>query len=241
MQAVLMAGGKGTRLRPFTAVLPKPLVPIGDFSILEIVLRQLKHYGFREIIISVGHKAELIMAVVGDGGRFGLKVRYYQEEKPLGTVGALARMEDLDDNFLVMNGDICTNLDFMSLYSDHLRHRAPATIGSYRRHERIELGVLELDNEKTNIIGFREKPSFDFWVSMGVNAFHKSILDLIPADEYFGFDDLMHGMLENRFKIRIFPFDGLWLDIGRPDDYEQILKEFDNNRLAYLPDEIEPQ
>lgn len=116
MQAVLMAGGKGTRLRPFTAVLPKPLVPIGDLSILEIVLRQLKHYGFKEIIISVGHKAELIMAVVGEGHRFGLKVRYYLEDKPLGTVGALARMENLDDNFLVMNGDICTDLNFMSLF-----------------------------------------------------------------------------------------------------------------------------
>jgi NDP-sugar pyrophosphorylase family protein len=236
MQAILMAGGKGSRLRPFTAILPKPLVPIGEISILEMVLRQLQYYGFRKIIITVGHKAELIMAVVGDGGRFGLDISYHYEEKPLGTMGALAYLDGLEDNFLVMNGDICTNMDFSKFYNDHIRGGAKATIGTYARCEKMELGVLTVDETGQKIVGFKEKPTYDFLVSMGVNALNKSIVELIPKGELFGFDDLMNKMLEKKIDVRSYQFDGLWHDIGMPEDYERMLQDFKGDPAAYLPE-----
>ena len=235
MQAILMAGGKGTRLRPFTTVLPKPLVPIGEISILEMVLRQLRHNGFEKIIIAVGYKAELIMAVIGNGNRLGLDITYHRENKPLGTFGALAYIENLDENFLVMNGDICTNLNFKDFYDNHLKSGATATISTYSRHERIELGVLTVDEKNQAVKSFQEKPSYVFSVSMGVNAFKRSIVDIIPKGEFFGFDDLMHKMLEKNIDVRAYLFDGLWNDIGRLDDYEIMLQQFKDNPTAYLP------
>lgn len=232
-----MAGGKGRRLRPITAVLPKPLVPIGEISVLEMVLRQLRFYGFDQVILCVGHKAELVMAVVGDGRRYGLDIRFYTEERPLGTVGALAHLRGLEDNFLVMNGDICTDLDFGSLLEWHRSHGCQASVSAYSRREKLELGVLELDSDQERLVGFREKPDFEFWVAMGVNAFSREALDLIPHGEVFGFDGLMAAMLASRREIRVFPYDGFWLDIGRPDDYERILDEFPRRRAALLPDE----
>ncbi len=235
MQAVLMAGGLGTRLRPLTAVLPKPLVPIGDISIMELVLRQLRAAGFESVIISVGYKAELIMAVVGDGTQFGLKVRYHKENQPLGTVGALALIEDLADSFLVMNGDICTNLNFAEIYRDHIASSAAVTVGTFPRREKIELGVLELNSSNDRIVGFREKPTYDFHVAMGVNVFSRRVLDLIPKGEFFGFDMLMHAMLREGVAMRPYVFDGLWLDIGRPDDYNRMVEDYAANPRAYLP------
>ena len=235
MQAVLMAGGKGTRLRPFTNILPKPLVPIGEISIIEMVLRQLHYYGFRKIIICVGHKAELIMAVLGNGGKLGLDIIYHKEDKPLGTIGAISHIEELEDNFLVMNGDICTSLNFRKFYDIHLKNNAVATICAYVRQEKIELGVLEIDESEGKIIGFKEKPTYNYLVSMGVNAFHKTIIDLIPKGEFFGFDDMMHKLLMKKIDIKYYKFDGLWYDIGRLDDYEIMLQDFSLNPDAYLP------
>lgn len=237
MQAVLMAGGKGTRLNAITRVLPKPLVPIGDISILELVLRQLSHYGFDDIVICVGYQAQLIMALVGDGERFGLKVRYHIEDQPLGTVGALPSVDGLDDSFLVMNGDICTNLDFRDFFETHVDAGRAASIASYHRREKIELGVLELDADHTAITGFTEKPTYGFWVSMGVNAFRRDIVDLIPRNEYFGFDSLVQKMLADDVDVAAYPFEGLWLDIGRPDDYLLMQEQFAERRAEYLPDE----
>jgi len=217
-----MAGGKGTRLRPFTHVLPKPLVPIGERSILERVLEQLATCGFTEVVIAVGYKRELIMAVIGDGSRYGLSVRYHTEEKPLGTIGALAGIEGLADNFLVMNGDICTDLHFGEFLEDHVASGARASVGTYARRETIELGVLTLDDGAERIVGFQEKPTYDFHVSIGVNAFQRSILELVPSDAFFGFDDLMHRMLNEGVSIRSHRVEGLWQDIGRLDDYERM-------------------
>lgn len=227
-------------MRPITAVLPKPLVPIGEISILEMVLRQLRWYGFDNVILCVGYRAELVMAVVGDGQRFGLNIRYHVEEKPLGTIGALSHLEGLEDNFLVMNGDICTDMDFGSMLRWHRSHGAPATVSAYRRREKLELGVLDLDEGEDRLVGFREKPSFDFWVAMGVNAFDARILELIPGGELFGFDHLMAAMLAKSWDTRVFTYDGYWLDIGRPDDYERVLDEFPRRRDALLPDALLP-
>ena len=236
MQAVLMAGGKGTRLRPYTAVLPKPRVPIGETSIIEMVLRQLHFHGFERITISVGYKAELIMAVVGDGKRFGMEVEYHKEDAPRGTAGALAEIEGLEENFLVMNGDICTNMNFKEIYDDHVASSAQATIGTYRRREKIELGVLELDETGSFLAGFREKPEYDFSVAMGVNALNRSVVNLIPQGAYFGFDMLLLKMLEQKIRVRCHRFSGRWLDGGRPDDYDRMCVEFQENPGVYLPD-----
>jgi len=241
MQAVLMAGGEGRRLRPITAVLPKPLVPVGDFSILEIVLRQLSWYGFEEVVLCVGYRAELIMAVVGKGQRYGLEVRYNHEKQPLGTLGALASVEGLADDFLVLNGDVCTDLDFGSFLRSHVEQKALASVSAYPRCEKVELGVLELDPAHERLVGFKEKPSFDFWVAMGVNAFSRGILEMIPSGKSFGFDGLMTEMLSTDEPVRVVPYEGFWLDIGRPDDYERIQDEFSRRRAALLPDETAPE
>ena len=237
MQAILMAGGKGTRLRPFTNILPKALVPIGEISILEMVLQQLHRNGFKKIIIAVGHKAELIMAVIGNGNRFGLDIKYHYEDKPLGTIGALADLDDLEDNFLVMNGDICTNMSFRAFYQAHVESGAVGTVGTYRRFEKIELGILTPDEKNWKIVGFQEKPTYEFLVAMGVNAFNRSILKFIPKGKFFGFDDLMNKIVEENIDVRAFLFDGVWHDIGRVDDYEKMLKEFKVTPNIYLPDE----
>lgn len=235
MQAVLMVGGKGMRLRPFTYILPKPLVPVGESSILELVLRQLRFFGIDEAILSVGHKAELIMAVVGDGKRFGMKISYHQEATPQGTIGALSAIEGLDENFLVMNGDICTNLDYSALFNAHVESGALATISTYRRLEKIELGVLSLAEGTDRIVGFAEKPVHNLLVSMGVNAFHHSVLDFIPRDTYFGFDHLMAALLKAGADVRSRLFEGTWHDIGRPDDYQRMLEDFEARPSHYLP------
>lgn len=236
MQAVLMAGGKGTRLRPYTAVLPKPLVPIGETSIIEMVLRQLRLCGFERIKISVGYKAELIMAVVGNGKRFNMEVEYHKEDAPRGTAGALAEIEGLEENFLVMNGDICTNMNFKELYDDHVASGVQATVGTFRRREKVELGVLELDESGRFVDGFKEKPEYDFSVAMGVNALNRSVVNLVPQGEFFGFDMLLLKLLELKIPVRSYHFSGRWLDVGRPDDYDRMCVEFQENPGVYLPD-----
>jgi NDP-sugar pyrophosphorylase family protein len=235
MQAVIMAGGKGTRLRPFTNILPKPLVPIGEKSIIEIVLNQLERDGFDKVKIVVGYKSALIRAVVGGGDKFGLDISYYQEDEPMGTVGALSMIGDLDDDFLVMNGDICTDLNFKYLFDTHKSMDVDATVGAYARDERIELGVIETDHNNL-ITRFTEKPVKSVLVSMGVYALSKSALRLIPQNQYFGFDQLIKSMLVNSPKFRAFAFvySGIWYDIGRFDDYERMLQAFGGDPEKYL-------
>jgi len=145
-------------------------------------------------------------------------------------------MKDLEDNFLVMNGDICTTLNFKDLYDAHLQSGAIATIGTYRRMEKIDLGVLEVDHTGKHVVAFREKPVYDFLVSMGVNAFSRKIIKLIPKGEFFGFDSLMLKMLDKQLRIQSYRFSGFWMDIGRPDDYDKFCDEFAKNRSTYLPD-----
>ena len=231
--AIIMAGGKGTRLAPYTTVLPKPLMPIEDQPILEVVIRQLRHFGFERVTISVGHLAELIMAFFGDGRRFGVEIDYAIEDTPQGTVGALRHMELPDAPFLVMNGDILTDLDYEALYEEHLAHDALLTIAGFRKHVDISLGVLDYGGDQV-LTGFREKPRMFFDVSMGIYIMSPEILSVFPADGPYGFDGLVKDLMEARKPPRIFPFEGMWLDIGRREDYEGAAETFRVHRSRFV-------
>jgi NDP-sugar pyrophosphorylase family protein len=235
MRAVIMAGGKGARLRPFTTVIPKPLVPIGDMAIMEVVVRQLAHSGFDHITVAVSHLAHLIIAYFGDGSRWGLKIDYSFENKPLSTIGPLKLIEDLPDHFLVMNGDVLTDLDFGAVYRHHVEHGNLGTVTTFERDVEIDFGVIRYDAGENHIAGFMEKPVEHFNVCMGVNVFAKGMLDFVPDDVAFGFDDLLLKLIAESERICAYPYKGYWLDIGRPDDYDRANGEFDGLRDRLLP------
>jgi NDP-sugar pyrophosphorylase family protein len=234
-QAVILAGGKGTRLRPFTATLPKPLVPVGDYPIIEIVLRQLKHFGFTDIIISTGHLAELIQAYCGDGRRWGVKIRYVREDKPLSTAGALKLIRGLAPRFLTINGDLLTTLDFGKVYEYHRDVRADAVLAVCERRWKIDFGVIDLDADD-GLRGFTEKPSIPYLVSMGVNVFDRAVLRHIKPGEALGIPELMLRIKAAGGVVRGFRNKAEWLDIGRPDDYEAVQELFatPRGRARYL-------
>lgn len=225
--AVILAGGKGTRLRPYTTTIPKPLVPVGERPILEVVLCQLQEAGVRRVSLAVSHMAELIMAFFGDGSKLGLTIEYAVEAEPRGTVGPLAHIGGLPDDFIVMNGDVLTDLDYASLFADHVATNSKLTIATYRRRQTMDFGVLDLDREARRIVGFREKPVDLLDVSMGVYVFNRALIERIPRDRPYGLDDLVLSMLADGTPIHAHPFEGYWLDLGRPDDYDRANREFE--------------
>ena len=231
MKAIILAGGKGTRLKPYTTVIPKPLVPVGETAIIEILIKQLKQAGVEEIELCLGHFAEIIMAFLGDGSKFGLKITYSLEASPLGTVAPIKLLNDLPENFLVMNGDLLTNLNFKELMDAHMKNKSLLTVSTYQRTTRVDFGVIETEPGTDKVIGFREKPEYNFEVSMGVYAMNKKILDLIPVNQHFGFDNLMLTLLEKKQKISIYRFNGYWLDIGRPEDYEKANRDVEKMNI----------
>ncbi len=234
-RAVILAGGKGTRLRPYTVVLPKPLMPIGEYPILEVIVRQLASAGFDRITIAVNHQAELIKAFFGDGNKWGIIIDYSMEDKPLNTMGPLKLISDLPENFLVMNGDILTDLDYASFYDSHVVSGAVFTISSHKRIQKIDYGVLDT-NSAGQLTGFREKPKNEYQVSMGVYMLNSAALNDIPTGEPFGFDDLMLHFINNKTMVNVALFDGYWLDIGRPDDYAQAIEEFAEMKSKFIAD-----
>lgn len=229
MKAVILAGGKGTRLKPYTSVIPKPLVPVGERAILEILVTRLKKAGVDEIYICLNHFAEIIMAFFGDGSRFGLKINYSIEHEPLGTVAPIKLIRDLPDHFLVMNGDLLTDLNFSDLFQYHLDGNSLLTVSTFVRNMKIDFGVIDVDEKSMLTKGFREKPEYTFSVSMGVYVMNRKVLDFVPDSTSFGFDDLMLTLLKKNEPARIYPYHGYWLDIGRPDDYEKA-----NEDIEYL-------
>lgn len=236
MKAVILAGGKGRRLSPYTVVLPKPLMPLGDRPVLEILIRQLRHYGLTDMVIAVGHLAELIEAYFGDGSKFGVEIVYSREDEPLGTAGPLGLIEGLDGPFLVMNGDLVTNLDYRVLAAHHAQTKAACTIAMYRRQLQVSLGVMEV-NEAGRLLDYIEKPTYDYRVSMGVYVFDPTVLHHIPPGEHLDFPDLVMKLLRADEKVMGYPFDGYWLDIGRHEDYAQAMEDFDRMRGQLVFDE----
>ena len=232
-RAVILAGGKGTRLRPYTVVLPKPLMPVGDYSILEIIIRQLAQYGVTDITLAVNHQAELLRSYFGDGSRWNVKIEHSLEESPLGTMGPLRLIPDLPENFIVMNGDVLSDLDFGRLVDDHVASGALFTISSKIREQVVDYGVLEI-NGKRELAGFSEKPKLTYEVSMGVYVVNRKVVDLIPADRPYGFDNLMLDLIAAKKKVNVRRHEGYWLDIGRPDDYMQAIDEFPGMKSRLL-------
>lgn len=237
-RVVILAGGKGTRLRPYTTVFPKPLMPISDMPILEVLLRQLKQAGFRKITLSVNHLAELLRTFFGDGSKLGLEISYCMEDKPLGTAGSLSLVENVSENFLVMNGDLLTTIDFAKMVDFHVQSQSLATIGVFPRNVHIDFGVLDIDSAGY-LKDYVEKPDYPFLVSMGINAFHKSVLQYIPHGEYLDIPTLIMNMKKGGEKILTFKDDCEWLDIGRPDDYERAIELFQLDKEKYLIDDGE--
>jgi NDP-sugar pyrophosphorylase family protein len=236
-RAIILAGGAGMRLRPYTTVLPKPLMPVGDRPVLDVVIRQLAHYEFDRVTIVTGHLAELIEAFFGDGGRYGVPIDYFREDEPLGTVGALALIDALNEPFLVMNGDILTTIDYRALLGGHVSNDAVATIATTQRDVEISLGVLKFgdDGDPSRLTGYDEKPKMHYEASMGVYCFSPAVIRHIEAGERLDFPDLILRLIAAGEIVRAERSTEYWLDIGRHEDYERAAEEFEEIRDRLLP------
>jgi len=233
MKGVVLAGGKGTRLAPYSTVLPKPLMPIGDMPILDVVLRQLTLHGFTEITVAVGHLAELVMAYCGDGSKYGVRLTYSRESSPLGTAGPISMIPDLNDRFLVMNGDLLTTLNYTDMWAYHVRQGAIATVAVASRDVRIDLGVIET-NSAGLVTKYIEKPTFQYLVSTGIYAFERRVLDHIPSGRRLDLPELVERLLNAGEEVATYRHQGYWLDIGRRDDYEEAVRKFEQNREEFF-------
>ncbi len=231
----LLAGGRGRRLQPYTTVLPKPLIPICDVPISEVLLHQLRQAGFRRVIMAVNHHEALLRSYFGDGSSFGIDITYSREDQSLGTVGPLHLVADrLPQDFLVLNSDLLTDLDFRAFFEKHLTRPSPLTIATHRRTLHVGDGVIDTD-PAGRVNGFREKPQFDFWVSAGIYAMRRSILEFIPPSRPFGMDELVHVLLRADVPIQTHRHQGEWYDIGSHQDLERATTAFSERRTRFLP------
>jgi NDP-sugar pyrophosphorylase family protein len=233
LQAVVLAGGKGSRLRPYTAVLPKPLMPIGDYPILEVVIRQLKKFGFRTIILAVGHHSELFNAFFGNGEKWGVDIQYSFEDKPLGTAAPLRRISNLDETFLMMNGDILTDLRLDDLMEFHKAQGAMMTIAMHKRAVEIDYGTLEC-NDQGILLDYKEKPLLNYNVSMGIYILSRKVVSFIPEEGPFDFPDLVTALIKDSKKVVCYSKESYWLDIGRPNDYQIAIDDFEKMKEEFL-------
>lgn len=263
MKAVVLAGGKGTRLLPYTRIFPKPLIPIGEMPILEILIHQMRRAGIRDVVLAVGHLSELMRAFFQDGRQFGVNISYCYEDQPLGTAGPLANVEGLDETFLVTNGDVLTTLPLDELIAAHRRSGAAATIAMHERQVKIDLGVIQLQGGRRRedfqqagqlladcppggpdgdgclhrVVDYIEKPSYHYLVSMGIYVFEPRVLRYIPKGQRLDFPDLVKALLAAGETVNGYRFAGYWQDLGRPDDYEQAVADFERMRGEFLPEE----
>ena len=217
--AVILAGGKGKRLKPYTLIMPKPLMPLDDKPILEILIRKLSKHGFKKIYIAANYRADIIKAFFGNGKKFGVEIVYSVEKKELGTAAPITLLKKLPANFLVINGDILTDLNFQHFYKRHIKKKSFLTIGITKRKQLIDYGITEINDQK--IFNFKEKPTYEFYVSMGIYILNKKILKIIPKNKKFGFNNLIKKMLQTKIPVNYYLNKKYWLDIGRPDDYDK--------------------
>jgi len=234
MKAIILAGGKGTRLAPYTTVFPKPLMPIDGMPILEVIVRQLAHFRIKEMVFAVSQQSEpLLSAYFRNGSQYGADIRYSKEEKPLGTAGPLSIIPNLPETFIVMNGDILTTLNYQRLIQYHHQHKGIVTIAMSQKKVQLELGVMEF-NRAHRLTRYIEKPTLSYSVSMGIYVFEKKVLEWIPSQKYLDFPELIQKLIKGRGKVVCYPSDDFWLDIGRHEDYEEAQKKFQEMRKKLL-------
>lgn len=233
LRAVVLAGGKGTRLQPFTINFPKPLVPLGDKPVIEVLIERLIRFGVTDITLTVGHLAELVKAYFHHRHDLTARIalRYADEDQPTGTAGSLASVPGLDQTFLVMNGDLLTDIDFDALVRFHRQQGDMLTIATHCRRVKIDLGVLEFDAHH-RIQKYIEKPEWDYHVSMGIYVYEPEVLKYIEPGRYLDFPSLVQRLLARGERVCAFPTDCLWLDIGRPDDYAKAQELYTKSQEA---------
>jgi NDP-mannose synthase len=232
MMAVILAGGKGTRLKPFTMSIPKPLLPIGDVPILEVVLAQLARAGVSRVVLTLGHLPHLFSAAIGEGERFGLRIEYCREDEPLGTAGSLLLVREPEEHMLVMNGDLLTTLDYCALMRAHREARAEATISVRRRVTHVDYGVIQTTQDG-DLDQYIEKPNIPYLVSMGVNVVSQESLRHIPPSRKFDMPDLMLAVKNSGGRVFCFESECYWQDIGRFDDYKQASEDYVNDPARF--------
>jgi len=232
MRAVILAGGKGTRLMPHTERVPKPLVEIGENqTILGVLLTQLASQGFTHITLAVNHLADMIAEYAGDGSKWGVKIDYSRETEPLHTIGPLTLIPDLPDDFLVINGDTLADINYGDFLREHIARKDPVTIAINKREMRHEFGVVEFDTN-SKLTAFKEKPLHTVYVSIGVNCISRSVIEQIPPGSRYGFDDLLCDSLAHKHQVHVYEHTGFWLDIGRPADYMYVVENYDEIRTV---------
>lgn len=240
MQAVVLAGGRGTRLHPFTVSFPKPLVPIGDRPVLEVLLTGLRSDGVDRLVLAVGHLAPLIESYFQDGSRWGVRIEYHREDQPLGTAGPLGTIPDLDPEFLVVNGDLLTDLSFQALVRHHQSTGAAVTVARHQVDHQVSLGVLEVD-EEGRLVGYREKPVIRYWVSMGAYVFRREVVrEFVPPGQRLDLPDLLQQVVAAGRPVQTYAHPGTWMDIGRPEDYAAAQDLFQRNPDLFLRPPREP-
>ena len=237
MKAVILAGGRGTRLKPYTTIFPKPLVPIGEYPVVEILLRQLIAQGITDVTLTVGYLAELLQAYFLQRPSLTmlLNLSYVNEVEPTGTAGSLALVPDLNETFLVMNGDVLTTLKFQKLIAHHRAQGAALTIAMHKKQVETDLGVLVAD-DNGRITDYREKPKLDYLVSMGIYVYEPRVLDYIGVGSYLDFPDLVLKLIRAGEHVVGYQSDDLWLDIGRPEDYQTATDQFETHRAEFCAD-----
>ena len=225
MKAVIQAGGKGTRLRPYTMVMPKPMMPVGEQPVIEVLLKWLRRWDIKETFITTGYLGHLIKALCSDGKQWDMDIKYSEEHEPLGTIGPLCKIQEyLTETFLVLNGDLITDLDLRDFTEFHKQNKGMVTIAVTNQVINIDFGVLEDDD--CRVTGFREKPKLTFQVSMGIYCMEPQVLEFIPRQVPFGFDNLMHALLSHNMPVNLYKHNGLWLDIGQEKDFNHVQEVF---------------
>lgn len=242
MRAIILAGGRGARLAPYTTIIPKPLLPVGDLPILEVILRQLAHAGFDRATLTLGYMREYFGAFLSQHPSLHnlIQIDFVNEEQPTGTAGSLATVEGLDDTFLVMNGDILSDIDYRELVAFHRDQNAMLTIATHRKPVKVDLGVIEFDDSH-QVRDYIEKPTLHYSVSMGIYVYEPASLGYIEPGEYLDFPDLVLRLVQAGQRVVAYDSHAWWLDLGRPEDLQQATEVFMSNRGQFLPEHAAPK
>jgi NDP-mannose synthase len=243
MKAVLMVGGKGTRLRPYSYVMPKPMVPVGKYPVLELAVRQLKKNGFDEAIFSLGYMGHIIRNHFQSGEKFGIKITYSEEKEPLGTAGHLSLVRSqLKDTFLVMNGDILAAVNFKDLIERHKKSGAIVTAVLQKQRNTLEYGVVNTD-ENGMVLAYIEKPTQEHNATIGMYIMEPGVLDYIDDGKRLDMPDLITKLVNAKRKVNSYQLEGTWLHLSKPGDVEkandrwkEIVKELNIDDVVDLSD-----